>query len=271
MCISCRSLRAFILSFRRKYLSRNGSTSLCCRVVAVDVTELSADCLCSDLDYATWSQMTVLNNAFVQANISFSLAGSTFTEHEEWSRTQDPLPEMGQSLRQGDYATLNIYLISDSARMEGRKLPGTIGVATPPEAAPDAEQFLSDGVLAWQGSLPGSRFEQCDMGLTVVHEVGHWLGLDHVFDEWTYPGAFSPGPCSLDDGVADTPLQYSATVFTLREEGCPMGKDTCPLDPGVDNVSNFMDYSSDFCMEGFTPGQFAVMRAAYQGFRLSSP
>ena len=67
-----------------------------------------------------------------------------------------------------------------------------------------------------------------DLGLTAVHEVGHWLGLYHVF-QTALP---LPEPlsrlCLNSDEVADTPIQASAT------RGCPATKDSCPLFPGAD-------------------------------------
>lgn len=72
-----------------------------------------------------------------------------------------------------------------------------------------------------------------DQGKTAVHEVGHWFGLLHTFQD----NSCEKG--SSGDFIADTPQQLTAT------DGCPVGKDSCPGVEGVDAIGNFMDYSSD--------------------------
>lgn len=41
------------------------------------------------------------------------------------------------------------------------------------------------------------------------------------------------------DYCDDTPQESQSTT------GCPTGKDSCPGSPGLDPVSNYMDYSTD--------------------------
>ncbi|MEQ9375494.1 MAG: M43 family zinc metalloprotease [Imperialibacter sp.] len=74
-------------------------------------------------------------------------------------------------------------------------------------------------------------------GRTLTHEVGHWLGLRHIWGD---------GPCGSDDFVTDTPEAAEPT------RGCPAGKTSCG---SVDMVQNYMDYSDDACMNIFTKGQ----------------
>lgn len=77
-------------------------------------------------------------------------------------------------------------------------------------------------------------------GRTLTHEMGHFLGLMHVWGD---------GPCSKDDFCADTPQQGSEV------QGCPIGNDSCPTSPGLDMVENYMNYSNDDCMNTFTSDQ----------------
>jgi hypothetical protein len=109
-----------------------------------------------------------------------------------------------------------------------------------------------DGVSVNVAGLPGGRATGYNLGDTVVHETGHWLGLFHTFQG----GCKDPG-----DEVADTPAQASPT------SGCPAGRDSCPS-AGLDPIHNYMDYSFDSCYDQFTPGQSAragQMWAAYRG------
>lgn len=86
------------------------------------------------------------------------------------------------------------------------------------------------------------------LGKTVVHEVGHWLGLRHIWGDAT---------CG-DDLVHDTPKQRTAN------RGCPSGiKPGCDNSQYGENYQNYMDLTSDDCMLMFTQGQMNRMRSAF--------
>ena len=87
-----------------------------------------------------------------------------------------------------------------------------------------------------------------DKGRTATHEVGHWLGLRHIWGD-TYCG---------DDGIDDTPTQSNFT------SGCPSGfRVSCGNNATGDMFMNFMDFTSDACINLFTKGQVARMRSAF--------
>jgi hypothetical protein len=101
------------------------------------------------------------------------------------------------------------------------------------------------------GSMPGGTIENYDLGFTASHEVGHWLGVAHRFQN---------GCSTTGDRVDDTPAERFPT------SGCPEGQDTC-TDPGVDPIHNYMDYSYDACYEEFTAGQAKRMAQQWLYFR----
>lgn len=95
---------------------------------------------------------------------------------------------------------------------------------------------------------PNSSVEGLNMGKTLVHEVGHWLNLRHLWGD-DYCG---------DDGVADTPVQGGYNF------GCPSGSHiTCNNGPYGDMYMNYMDFTNDACINMFTLGQKARMRALF--------
>lgn len=83
-------------------------------------------------------------------------------------------------------------------------------------------------------------------GRTTTHEVGHWLGLLHI---WGSSGCFAT------DHIDDTP---NADVENYN---CPTGNVSCL---SQDMVENYMDYTDDQCMNIFTQDQAARMRAVFE-------
>ena len=90
-----------------------------------------------------------------------------------------------------------------------------------------------------------------DQGRTLTHEVGHYLGLFHVFDG-------CGGNCSSSgDRVCDTNAQSEPTWGCSSANSCGSS----------DNIDNYMDYSDDLCMEKFTPNQNRRMRCTLEHYR----
>ncbi|OCL10376.1 zincin [Glonium stellatum] len=200
------------------------------------------------------SQFQELNRAYGSAGIQFALANMSWTVNDSWAvggTDADDLA-MKQALRQGSYATLNIYFQTDLAGGVLGKctLPSSVGGGTVAASA-----YANDGCNVQAGTMPGGAVAGYNQGKTAVHEAGHWFGLLHVFEG---------NSCDGDgDFIADTPQQSTST------DGCPTAppKDSCPSDPGLDAVHNYMDYSTDACYTGFSPLQQARMMSMWGMYR----
>lgn len=102
----------------------------------------------------------------------------------------------------------------------------------------------------------GALYPNFALGKSAVHEVGHYLGLRHIWGD-------DNGACTGTDFVADTPNQAEPTY------NCPNFPytDACTLEsPGI-MYMNYMDYSGDYCLAMFTQGQSARMHAILNLYR----
>lgn len=133
---------------------------------------------------------------------------------------------------------LNIWVCSMAGRSLGySSLPGD-------PAATDGVVINYD-VFGSRGSLRSPY----TLGRTTTHEVGHWLGLKHIWGDTT---------CGSDD-VDDTPTQSSYNY------NCPSfpKMSICSPNANGDMFMNYMDLTNDVCMNLFTYGQKQKMRSLF--------
>lgn len=103
----------------------------------------------------------------------------------------------------------------------------------------------SDGVVLWYKAVGrvGLLDPSYNKGRTATHEIGHWLGLRHIWGDQT---------CG-NDFCSDTPTQ-SGDNF-----GCPnfpsLSSGSCANGPNGDQFMNYMDYCDDICLNMFTAQQ----------------
>lgn len=101
----------------------------------------------------------------------------------------------------------------------------------------------TDGVvIRWQSfGRVGNVQAPYNRGRTATHEIGHWLGLRHIWGD---------GGCSVDDFCADTPNSGQPNYNCVAVTSCG----------SADMIENYMDYSQDVCMNIFTNCQKGRMR-----------
>jgi hypothetical protein len=145
-----------------------------------------------------------------------------------------------------------------------------LGFAYPPVGSPnwDSQAYPTDsrieGVVAHYQVFGKNNPEAvgdyaiANQGRTAVHEVGHYLGLRHIWGDGQ--GAIFGGvDCNADDGISDTPNAGNNSQTT----GCNANKNTCNEGAGdkPDMWENYMDYSDEVCQTIFTSEQVDIMRA----------
>jgi Pregnancy-associated plasma protein-A len=152
---------------------------------------------------------------------------------------------MKRKLHKGGARSLNIYV--NGGGPKGEPVLGWSRFPWQYAATPRL-----DGISVNVVGLPGGRATGYNLGDTLVHETGHWLGLLHTFQGGCEGGG---------DLVSDTPAEAEPSYY------CETTRDTCPEDPGLDPVHDFMDYSLDACMNMFTAGQVRRMDVAWATWR----
>jgi hypothetical protein len=126
-------------------------------------------------------------------------------------------------------------------------VPGLSGYAS----FPGAERAVDGIVIRYDafGTI-GKVSAPFNLGRTLTHEVGHWMGLKHLWGDQQ---------CG-DDGIEDTPKQRSGNA------GAPVFPKTtaCNNTAEGEMFMNFMDFSNDASMGMFTAGQKKAMRAQFE-------
>ena len=109
--------------------------------------------------------------------------------------------------------------------------PAVLGYATPPDGLPNwppgSTDGLSDGVVIQYEAFGANNPNVLDagsgplevLGRTTTHEVGHYLGLRHIWAD---------GDCSEEDGIDDTPNAMDQSNFD-----CDDTKNTCLCNPAM--------------------------------------
>jgi len=166
-------------------------------------------------------------------NIQFELAGITRTQNDAWF-TDSAADEAAykQALNKDPSKFINVYTNDAS---------GYLGYAYFPQGGTAGQYF--DGIVMNYQTIGGRNngFSTYDQGRTLVHEMGHYMGLYHTFqDGSTCNNSYTGG-----DLIVDTPAESEAHF------GCAQ-TNTCN---SADPIHNYMDYTDDICMYKFSQEQ----------------
>jgi hypothetical protein len=100
---------------------------------------------------------------------------------------------------------------------------------------------------------PNVYYNGYNRGRTSTHEIGHWLGLRHIWGD---------GNCSATDFCADTPpassSNFGAPTYPYKTNICSGNS------PDGEMFMNFMDYTNDPVKYMFTTDQAARVQTAMQ-------
>lgn len=183
-------------------------------------------CVLRSRDKQIKDQIDVLNGDYSGTGLQFQLVNVTRVVNANWFKNVGPgtpeQTEMKAALRRGGPDALNIFTVS----LNNSAADDIIGYTTFPanySANPE-----DDGVVVYFATLPGGTAAPTNLGRTITHETGHWVGLYHTF----LHGCDDQG-----DHVDDTPSEADPAY------GCPIGRDTCKA-PGLDRKLRFLGSAS---------------------------
>lgn len=143
---------------------------------------------------------------------------------------------------------LNIYIVNS---ING----GILGYSSYPGGPSDADGvILRDDAFGNMGTASAPN----NLGRTLTHEIAHWFGLYHTFEN-----GCGIDTCTDGDKVCDTP------PVAIPNFGCPSSINSCHNDsPDVpDQIQNYTDYTNDACKNMFTEGQRERMQATLTAIR----
>ncbi len=229
--------------------------------------------------YNNWVSNTTFSNSAADCEIEFCLAkfdpsGNLLAESgidrinvttKGW-----PLPpyapssiELEQTIKPASIwdptKYLNIWVVNFSDNTLGYAQFPTVPAGTPTIGdltnAGLSGDSNTDGLVIVYNCIgySGNIHPQYNKGATLIHELGHWLGVYHIWGD-------DNGSCNGTDYVNDTPNQASNTTNCPNQRGKKVIDKCTSTDQGI-NYQNFMDYTLDSCLAMFTQGQKERMMA----------
>ena len=166
---------------------------------------------------------------------------SSLTNHQSYQRAQLKELSFWDNTRY-----LNIYVV--------RSINGNVGGYSSFPGGPAAE----DGLVVRHNLFGRVGTASGQTGRTTTHEIGHWLGLYHTFNN-----GCGTDTCTDGDFVCDTP------PVVLPNYTCSLNANSCSNDSPDRNdlVRNYMDYTPGTCQNMLTQGQKERIRSTLDNIR----
>lgn len=170
-----------------------------------------------------------ITRRYIHESYSTQTDNYDFTKYDRWPRS----------------SYLNVWVVDNMSLMANG---GTAGYAYHPSDVEGTASFI-DGVIILDSYIGSIGTSSPHNSRSLTHEIGHYLGLDHVWGPSNEPAVI--GNCGKDDGIEDTPNCQGSEV-----DSCDLSRSTCDTLP--DPVQNYMDYS--YCSVMFSEDQVSFMR-----------
>ncbi|TKW56238.1 hypothetical protein CTA1_3746 [Colletotrichum tanaceti] len=198
------------------------------------------------------SRVDTLNEALGAVRINFRFMALNWWEpkaNEDWSRVsrqEAKLEEWQRRTRAPGKLVLTVWIVN-GLRPTEKDNKELNSYATFPNEKLDE----NDGIVIEEARVQGGD------STTLIHDVGHWLGLGHTFNT-------ADQDCAVQDGLTNA-TQTSGNLDVLNQ----CSQVTCAGGPAVE-INNYMSFSS--CRgktprDGFTTDQKARMFANALQFR----
>lgn len=182
--------------------------------------------------------------------VGYNSLGGTYDLWHPWDDENDE--ELKSLIHFPPEEYLNIYVVdlAFSTNQYGN-LVANLGRSSFPWDMTISPQL--DGVVIDKDYFGYTSSVNYNLGRTLTHEVGHWLGLYHTFHTETGEADCVITDCtSFGDRICDTPpckVSYTCLINNSCNPDSPSGSDL------NDQIDNFMAYSPDDCLNMFSQGQ----------------